>query len=113
MSVAVEAPMPGSRSVPASAHSSSATFGPWVDPAEASEKRNLPEQSNGHSTNIPTVNVNRSSLRTPRSPKVPQANGQDGDDAAWGSNFWVTLVDPQASKHIWLVVTLKVADDIG
>lgn len=35
-------------------------------------------------------------LRNPRPKKNPVVvKGQDGDDAAWGSNFWVTLVDPQ------------------
>jgi hypothetical protein len=90
--------MSGSRSVPASPNSSSATFGRRADPSEASDKHAASGQLNGHSTNTAAVNGNRSSLRKPRSPKLPQANGQEGDDAAWGSNFWVTLVDPQVSN---------------
>ncbi|KAF5385859.1 hypothetical protein D9615_002353 [Tricholomella constricta] len=40
--------------------------------------------------------------KTPRSkkPSAPGA-GQDGDDSAWGSNFWVTLVDPQSQSSFF------------
>lgn len=35
----------------------------------------------------------------PRTPRTESSQfpivGQEGDEAAWGSNFWVTLVDPQ------------------
>jgi len=31
--------------------------------------------------------------------RLPVA-GQEGDEAAWGSNFWVTLVDPQVMSFI-------------
>ncbi|KAG1745441.1 uncharacterized protein EDB91DRAFT_1246316 [Suillus paluster] len=55
-------------------------------------------QTNGHTTEtpaIPQVNVNGEPVRSPR----PSANltRVDAEDARWGSNFWVTLIDPQTS----------------
>lgn len=55
----------------------------------------------------------KTTLRTPRTPKSSQqpanANANGGDDSAtWGSNFWVTLVDPQVRdpEHAFAVVCL-------
>ncbi|RDB25243.1 Rho GTPase-activating protein 39 [Hypsizygus marmoreus] len=45
---------------------------------------------------VPEVRVSR----TPR-PEKSSTPGQDGDDAAWGSNFWVTLVDPQTQTSFF------------
>ncbi|KAH7920691.1 RhoGAP-domain-containing protein [Leucogyrophana mollusca] len=43
---------------------------------------------------VPEVNVNGEPVRSPR-PSV-SFNGAEGDET-WGSNFWVTLADPQTS----------------
>lgn len=72
-------------------------------------------KSNGNDTNrrkdtngkgpkrdIPEVNLNGTPLRTPRPRKSSNLNNGNGGAAApagegeeWGSQFWVTLVDPQ------------------
>lgn len=41
-----------------------------------------------------------SASRTPRPRKSSVPGTADGDEAAWGSNFWVTLVDPQVCQVI-------------
>lgn len=81
---------------------SSATFG-HADhsrrPSTSSEHSKLaseqPVLTKPHSSNVPEVNVNGAPLRTPRPAKNPPPANGDGDETAWGSNFWVTLVDPQ------------------
>jgi hypothetical protein len=41
--------------------------------------------------------------RTPQAKNSQISVAQEGDEAAWGSNFWVTLVDPQVGcSFIWL-----------
>lgn len=66
-------------------------------------------KTNGHTTDtsaIPQVNVNGEPVSSPR----PSASfGRvDAEDARWGSNFWVTLVDPQvfilSRSSIWVHV---------
>src|ERR1700727_1872220 len=55
---------------------------------------------------VPEVSVNGTPLRPPRPAKgAPSIKGR-GEDTAWGSIFWVTLVDPQVSwfLHFWWVV---------
>lgn len=41
----------------------------------------------------------------PRTPRTESSQfpivGQEGDEAAWGSNFWVTLVDPQTQTSFF------------
>lgn len=44
---------------------------------------------------VPAVNVNGAPLRSPRPPKASTEPGEGVDEGGWGSNFWVTLVDPQ------------------
>jgi hypothetical protein len=45
---------------------------------------------------IPIVEVNGAVPRTGRPAK--SSTGQDGDEMGWGSNFWVTLVDPHVRQ---------------
>ncbi|KAG0704734.1 hypothetical protein DFH29DRAFT_1036948 [Suillus ampliporus] len=66
--------------------------------SQAPSAPDLDAKTNGHTTDtaaIPQVNVNGEPVRSPR----PSANlGRvDAEDARWGSNFWVTLIDPQTS----------------
>ncbi|KAG2072252.1 hypothetical protein BDR04DRAFT_1013964 [Suillus decipiens] len=54
-------------------------------------------KTNGHTTDtsaIPQVNVNGEPVGLRPSASLGRA---DAEDARWGSNFWVTLVDPQTS----------------
>lgn len=57
------------------------------------------ERTPSKSTSSASPSPAKSSLRNPRSQKsLSSISTRDtGDEAAWGSNFWVTLVDPQAS----------------
>jgi hypothetical protein len=57
-----------------------------------------------HESFVPKIAINDESNITTNFPQTrtpPAKNsqvpivGQEGDEAAWGSNFWVTLVDPQ------------------
>lgn len=85
---------------------SSATFGPVEQSRRrsiSSERGKAPETpvttstpDNAHTSvaSVPEVNVNGTPLRSLRPAKGSIANG-DGDEMTWGSNFWVTLVDPQ------------------
>jgi Rho GTPase-activating protein 39 len=72
---------------------SSATFGHpaiSIHSSTSSDKGKSPV--NGHASSVESI---RPALRhRPPAPKLP-APVQEGDEAAWGSNFWVTLVDPQ------------------
>ncbi|KAF8973177.1 hypothetical protein BDZ97DRAFT_1912748 [Flammula alnicola] len=43
----------------------------------------------------------QSTLRSPTRPNFAGPTSQDGDDATWGSNFWVTLVDPQSQTSFF------------
>ena len=78
---------------------SSATFGNQVvspQPSTSSNKGNAPEQSNGNGTTL-----HKSIPRTQRSQKSSTLpSGPEGDETTWGSNFWVTLVDPQVSFSV-------------
>jgi hypothetical protein len=67
-----------------------------VPVSQAPTTADLDAKTNGHTTDtsaIPQVNVNGEPVSSPR----PSASfGRvDAEDARWGSNFWVTLVDPQ------------------
>jgi hypothetical protein len=58
--------------------------------------------ANGQTT-TPTSPVNRAAAKTPRPSKsiiapVVHEPPTDAGEIAWGSNFWVTLVDPQVFK---------------
>jgi hypothetical protein len=76
---------------------SSSTFG------HQSDSLHTPSSDKGHAPNgipaVPIVNVNGSPHFSPRVPRTAksQAPMQEGDEATWGSNFWVTLIDPQVS----------------
>ncbi|OAX38087.1 hypothetical protein K503DRAFT_692132 [Rhizopogon vinicolor AM-OR11-026] len=77
-----------------SSQSSPQIASPSLPPSAA----DLDPKTNGHTTDasaIPQVNVNGEPVRSPR----PSANfgRTDAEDARWGSNFWVTLIDPQTS----------------
>ncbi|KAG1812552.1 uncharacterized protein BJ212DRAFT_1569642 [Suillus subaureus] len=69
-----------------------------VPGSQAPPAADLDAKTNGNTTDasaIPKVNVNGEPVSSPR----PSASfGRvDAEDARWGSNFWVTLVDPQTS----------------
>lgn len=66
---------------------------------------NQPSTSSGrgkpaeqHITTPSSRSISRNSSRYPtqRSP----GKSHEGDEAAWGSNFWVTLVDPQVGARL-------------
>lgn len=89
---------------------SSATFGPVGQlrrRSTSSERDKAPESSIAGSTSnnpranaVSEVSVNGTPTRAARpAKKAPTING-DGDDVAWGSNFWVTLVDPQVCSNM-------------
>ncbi|EIM79976.1 RhoGAP-domain-containing protein [Stereum hirsutum FP-91666 SS1] len=90
-----DAPLPITRST-------SVKFKDQVSPREQQQQH--AQQSHAHpqqqqQQQTPEVHVNGSPLkkgpiqRTPKSSLQGQGQGQD--EAAWGKNFWVTLVDPQ------------------
>ncbi|KAG2128032.1 uncharacterized protein EDB93DRAFT_1185435 [Suillus bovinus] len=75
-------------------------FSPPSDPqtapaSQAPPATDLGLKTNGHTTDtsaIPQVNVNGEPVSSPAG-----FCRVDAEDARWGSNFWVTLVDPQTS----------------
>jgi hypothetical protein len=76
--------------------------GPNETPAAPSPSNNeYPQEAttsiqNGHAVGGDGVNdLAATAARTPRPRKSSAPGTVDGDEAAWGSNFWVTLVDPQ------------------
>lgn len=91
---------------------SSATFGPVEQSrrrSTSSERDEVPETSvTGNTPNnpitspnvVPDVNVNGAPLRSPKPAKTTPAVNGDIDEMTWGSNFWVTLVDPQVCASI-------------
>ncbi|PPQ77223.1 hypothetical protein CVT25_011069 [Psilocybe cyanescens] len=57
-----------------------------------------PSTSSNKSKKITKQSSRQSTLKTPtRTTFAPQ----DGDEATWGSNFWVTLVDPQTATSFF------------
>lgn len=90
---------------------SDATFGHVeLSPKQSMSSSDRPKTSasevsgNSMTKAVPEVSVNGTPLRTPRPAKsAPSTLGGDSDDSAWGSNFWVTLVDPQVriDYNIW------------
>ena len=56
----------------------------------------------------PEVQINGKPSSKPRQSRPSTSSGSTHthDDATWGSNFWVTLVDPQASLIMTLLVYL-------
>lgn len=55
---------------------------------------------------VPEVNINGAPLRTARPPKSSTGPVEAGThEAGWGSNFWVTLVDPQVRSRRVLIRT--------
>ncbi|KAJ7874752.1 hypothetical protein B0H14DRAFT_3552219 [Mycena olivaceomarginata] len=61
------------------------------------------ERTPSKSTSSASPSPAKSSLRNPRSQKsLSSISTRDtGDEAAWGSNFWVTLVDPQTQTSFF------------
>ncbi|KIM79002.1 hypothetical protein PILCRDRAFT_573568 [Piloderma croceum F 1598] len=94
---------------------SSATFGPADPPSKqstSSSDRPKTSTSDRSATSssvkamtmtriVPEVSVNGTPLRTPRPVKSAPAMNGEIDDTAWGSNFWVTLVDPQTGASFF------------
>lgn len=64
-----------------------------------SSKGKAPEQR----ISTPSRSLSRNSSRHPaqRSPQKSPGSGHETDEAAWGSNFWVTLVDPQTQTSFY------------
>ncbi|KAF9501625.1 hypothetical protein BDN71DRAFT_1439284 [Pleurotus eryngii] len=66
-----------------------------------------PEQLDPHQRSKAADGAESPSKTTPRTPRTPKSNQQPanangGDDSAtWGSNFWVTLVDPQTHTSFY------------
>lgn len=73
------------------------------DPSSAiatiKSKASLDEQMTSASTETPSSPTTppASILRRQKLSPSPKSVIDPVDDAAWGSNFWVTLVDPQVS----------------
>ncbi|KZV71131.1 hypothetical protein PENSPDRAFT_578322 [Peniophora sp. CONT] len=65
------------------------------------DKGKAPEASGSASSSTPEVHVNGSPVRgpTPRSTRSVNSNGSD--EAQWGANFWVTLVDPSSGTSFF------------
>ncbi|KAI0259211.1 hypothetical protein BC834DRAFT_1018360 [Gloeopeniophorella convolvens] len=87
-----------SPSLSSNAHFSSAYTNGHAKP-RASDVSSISRQERSYSTNpvnrsTPEVHVNGSPIR-PRQPRTSTSSTPSQDDAAWGSHFWVTLVDPQ------------------
>ncbi|KAJ7128940.1 hypothetical protein C8R43DRAFT_1026437 [Mycena crocata] len=64
----------------------------------------LPRSSATFSTTGPSVDLSppKVNLRNPRPQKsFSSVSTKDTDEAAWGSNFWVTLVDPQTQTSFF------------
>lgn len=61
--------------------------------ATTSGKEKTPEQC--ITTPSPSISHNSSRYPSQRSSQRSPGKGYETDEATWGSNFWVTLVDPQ------------------
>jgi hypothetical protein len=94
---------------------SATTFGHQPTPNHAStssENGHPPAVTvNGHAAAVAHDHVGKSALRTPRTTKATTV--AEPEETAWGSNFWVTLVDPQVfssrlSKDLALSLTLPI-----
>ncbi|VDB91641.1 unnamed protein product [Peniophora sp. CBMAI 1063] len=55
----------------------------------------------GASASTPELHVNGSPVRGPTARSTKSANSNASDEAAWGANFWVTLVDPQSGTSFF------------
>ncbi|KAF7362104.1 Rho GTPase-activating protein 39 [Mycena venus] len=89
---------------PPSLPRSSATFstGPSVE--------RTPSKSNSSAAPSPV----KSSLRNPRSQKsLSSISTKDTSDEAWGANFWVTIVDPQANSDVFLRMPCDGTGELG
>lgn len=79
-----------------------------------------PEQLDPHQQSKAADGAESPSKTTPRTPRTPKssqqpANANGGDDSAtWGSNFWVTLVDPQVRdpEHAFAAICLFLSDNL-
>ncbi|KAH9485197.1 Rho GTPase-activating protein 39 [Psilocybe cubensis] len=93
MSLAVAAPVSAQKhDTPPQTPPSSATK--LVNPGLSRQ----PSASSNKSKKITTQSSRQSTVKTPTRATF---TAQDGDDATWGSNFWVTLVDPQTSTSFF------------
>lgn len=89
MSLTAESQIPNDVSLPPPSVTVS-TPGHSRQPSTSSDKG---AEQNG--TLSATASPQKSNLRQPRPQKASTFPALDGDETAWGSNFWVTLVDPQ------------------
>ncbi|EGN99613.1 hypothetical protein SERLA73DRAFT_179705 [Serpula lacrymans var. lacrymans S7.3] len=71
---------------------SSATHEEHPQASSADPSSPKPDEKASPTTTVPEVNVNGEPIHSPR--PSTGSNGTD-DETVWGSNFWVTLVDPQ------------------
>lgn len=73
-----------------------------VSPGLANNRQSL-SPSSGKSRQHPASPPSRSNSRTSsrRSTHKSSGKGREADEATWGSNFWVTLVDPQVCIQSW------------
>lgn len=65
---------------------------------------------------VPDVVVNGKKQATPagplhQRPTSSSSNRSAGANDEWGSNFWVTLVDPQVSIRSWLGLNVNTESD--
>ncbi|KXN90136.1 Rho GTPase-activating protein 39 [Leucoagaricus sp. SymC.cos] len=65
--------------------------------ATATGKGKAPEQT----FTPPSRSISRNSSRHPAQRSPQRSPGKEADEAAWGSNFWVTLVDPQTQTSFY------------
>ncbi|KAF7984269.1 hypothetical protein HWV62_16118 [Athelia sp. TMB] len=118
MAVASAGSLSPDHSAPPSIARSSATFGPRgmnfsprrrsssSDRSKAVEAATAANTSTNSQTNVatqpavPEVSINGAPLRTPRPPKTVIGPTEAADEGGWGSNFWVTLVDPQQPARL-------------
>ncbi|KAF9476361.1 hypothetical protein BDN70DRAFT_882529 [Pholiota conissans] len=95
-------PLTVSTSLPQNQHDSASQTPPpsattLVNPAISRQP-----STSSHKGKSPKQAPRQSTLRSPTRPTfttTPPAH--DGDDATWGSNFWVTLVDPQSQTSFF------------
>lgn len=85
--------------------STSVKFKDQVSPREQQQQQ-LAHTTAHPQQQTPEVHVNGSPLKKGPIQRTPKSSlqGQGQDEAAWGKNFWVTLVDPQVrvfSSWLW------------
>ncbi|KAF8200735.1 hypothetical protein BJ912DRAFT_921356 [Pholiota molesta] len=92
-------PLTVSTSIPAKQHDPSSLTPPPSASAPAIARQPSTSSPKGIS---PKQASRQSTLKSPTRPTLNLTPaGHDGDDATWGSNFWVTLVDPQSQTSFF------------